>query len=275
MGAYFSAKAQKGGFSYGGKMIENIEDLRHHLATSVWFEAGYLEYRVKNPLSGESKIGGIEMCMEVSPSGNQTDMAFELNEKTIFMLPLNECKRIVVVVNETGSYLAENDSEQHQNGFRKISGISTGDISLNKELVIRIRADKGLKIGDRNGESDNKCGGCGKMTLKIEYTGEKIYQPKISEILDSPREFENKKVVLAVHPAGWVCHGKSTPIPAGFSRSATMVYDDTGCLYGDGDILVGRILSPEIHRMNEPGNETIVVEGKIMLDKTGIPYISS
>jgi len=27
--------------------------------------------------------------------------------------------------------------------------------------------------------------------------------------------------------------------------------------------------------MNEPGNETIVVEGKIMLDKTGIPYISS
>ena len=128
-----------------------------------------------------------------SDTTNMTDHSDHKNSGSETFPSKFQCKRIVVVVNETGSYLAENDSEQHQNGFRKISGISTGDISLNKELVIRIRADKGLKIGDWNGESDNKCGGCGKMTLKIEYTGEKIYQPKISEILSSPREFENKK----------------------------------------------------------------------------------
>jgi len=36
-----------------------------------------------------------------------------------------------------------------------------------------------------------------------------------------------------------------------------MIYDDTGCLYGGGDILVGKVFSPEIYTITTPGNESI------------------
>ena len=67
-------------------------------------------------------------------------------------------------------------------------------------------------------------------------------------------------VIIAVHPGGWICPSKkSTPLPEGFSRSATVFYDDTGCLYGNGNILIGKVLSPDTHTIATPGNETIVI----------------
>ncbi len=113
------------------------------------------------------------------------------------------------------------------------------------------------------------------LTLSLGYDGEKIYQPTISEIIGNPKKYENQTVIIAVHPGGWVCpNKKSTQIPEGFSRSATMVYDDTGCLYGNGDVLVGKVLSPEVHTITTPGNESIVIEGVVKLDKNGVPFIS-
>ena len=40
------------------------------------------------------------------------------------------------------------------------------------------------------------------------------------------------------------------------------------------NILIGKILSPKIHTINVPGNETIVVEGKVKVDKNGTPYLA-
>ena len=53
-----------------------------------------------------------------------------------------------------------------------------------------------------------------------------------------------------------------------------MIYDDTGCLYGGGDILVGKVFSPETHTITTPGNKIIVIKGKVRLDKNKIPLIS-
>ena len=98
--------------------------------------------------------------------------------------------------------------------------------------------------------------------------------PKISDIVGNPQRFENKFVILKVKPGGWSCPvNKSTSIPPVFSRSATMIYDDSGCLYGAGKIIYGKLLVPEKHKIYEPGNETLIIIGVIKISN-GIPYIS-
>jgi len=161
--------------------------------------------------------------------------------------------------------------------FQKVSDVGIKELNLNQSFItIRIGVDKdaqhrgGMNIfGEKFGNYPQT------FTLGLEYDGEKIYQPMILDIINNPEKYENKTVIIAVHPGGWVCPPKkSTLLPEGFSRSATMIYDDTGCLYGDGDILVGKVLSPETHTIATPGNETIVIKGKVKLDKNKIPFIS-
>lgn len=313
VGAYFSYSAEhqpSGIIDTEQKDKLSFDKDNHYLAQLVWFgEDGFLEYQVKNPLSIKDKPKALRLFLEACSEtwgyslDNKTDISFSVNGVKIgqYLIPSDfGGKRgkytpewwptantqygepIFVEVRQDGTYVANSYSDDWKNNktpelnFQRISDVKIGDLPLNKKLItLRVSVDKdaqykgGLNLfGDEFGNYPKT------LTLGIEYDGDKIYQPTIGEIIDKPEEFENKKVILAVHPGGWGCPSKkSTAIPEGFSRSATMIYDDTGCLYGNGDILVGKILSPEVHTINVPGEETIVVEGKIKLDKNNIPFL--
>jgi len=289
----------------------SLDNPLRYLAKLVWFEgSGYLEYKINNPLPENSHVKTLglffEACSEAKGYSldQKTDISVYINGKKIGTYtidgdfggkkgkytpdwwPIDKTqygKPIFVEVRDDGTYIGDNynsdwaERKEVNINFRKVSNVGIEDLNLNQSVIT-------LKIGvDNNSQHKGgmnifgeKFGNYPKtLTLGLEYVGNKIYQPKMIDIINNPEKYENKTVIMAVHPGGWGCpYGKATPIPDGFSRSATMIYDDTGCLYGDGNILVGKVLSPKVHRIYAPGNETIVIKGKIKLDKNDIPFIN-
>lgn len=289
----------------------SFEDPHHYLAQLIWFGGdGYLEYKLKNPLPDNSKVKTIRLFFEVCSEAprydlnQKTDISVYINGKKIGVHTINSDfggergkytpewwpadntqygKPVFVEVRKDGTYIGENynsdwaEKKKAEINFKKVSDAGIEELQLNQEFItIRIGVDKDAQHKGGMNLFGEKFGNYPKtLTLGLEYEGEKIYQPKIADIIDNPKEYENKNVILVVHPGGWSCPPqKATTIPEGFSRSATMIYDDTGCLYGDGDILVGKVLSPEIHTINAPGNESIIIKGKVKLDRNEIPFIS-
>jgi len=290
----------------------SFNDPHRYLAQLIWFGSnGYLEYKLKNFLPKRSQIKKLrlffESCSE-APRYNlnhKTDISVYINGKRICVYTINSDfgsqrgkytpqwwfidntqygEPIFIEVRKDGTYIGDNyDSDMSEKkvvemNFHKISSVGINDLDMNQEFItIRIGVDKDAQHKGGMNLFGEKFGNYFKtLTLGLEYEGENIYQPSIIEIINNPEEYENKTVILAVHPGGWGCPPKkSTLHPEGFSKSATMIYDDTGCLYGNGDILVGKILSPEVHPINIPGNETIVIKGKVKLDKNSIPFILS
>lgn len=283
----------------------------HYLAQLVWFgKDGFLEYHIKNPLSPKDEPEILRLFLETCSEtwgyslDNKTDISFSINGVKVgqYLIPSDfggkrgkytpqwwptantqYGKPIFVEVRKDGTYMSEGYSDDWKENkipnldFQKVSSVTINDIPLDKKtIILKIGVDKnashqgGLNLfGDRFGNYPKT------LTLGIEYKGEKTLQPTIGEIISQPKQFKNKKVILTVHPGGWSCPvKKSTPIPEGFSRSATMVYDDSGCLYGGANILVGKILSPDVHPINAPGQETITEEGVIKLDKNGVPFLA-
>ncbi len=112
------------------------------------------------------------------------------------------------------------------------------------------------------------------LSVRLEYSGEPIVRVRVGDILDSPKAYAGKRVLLVVSPGGWGCPvGRGTPLPSDLSRSATTLYDPTGCIYGTGRIVAGRFLSPEAHPVYRPGREVVVVVGRVRLAPDGVPYL--
>ncbi|HIP92411.1 MAG TPA: hypothetical protein EYH25_03030, partial [Thermotoga sp.] len=242
--------------------IKSFNLPEHYLAQMIWIKgSGFLEYKIKNPLPENSKLKTLAVCFEIGSgdSNYPTELSIYINNRKIgsIIIPGNYLERkgkfplpeywkgvqygkfISILIKSNGTYIVE-DGEQ-----KKISDTTLEDINqISEHINLRIGVSEnaiyknGISLfGEKFGDFPIP------LILKIEYIGDKIYQPKIVEILDNPKEYENKTVILAVHPSGWRCPcEKSTPIPEGFSRSATMIHDDTGCIYGMVEILVGRIL---------------------------------
>jgi len=288
-----------------------FDNPNHYLAQLIWFgEDGFLEYKVKNPLPKNSQVKTLRLFFEACSKAerysldHKTDISIYINGKKIGTHTIDSDfggkrgkytpewwpttntqygKPIFIEIRNDATYIGDNynldwiTKKKTNINFQKVSDVGIKELNLNQSFItIRIGVDKdaqhrgGMNIfGEKFGNYPQT------LTLGLEYDGEKIYQPMILDIINNPEKYENKTVIIAVHPGGWVCPPKkSTPLPEGFSRSATMIYDDTGCLYGDGDILVGKVLSPETHTIATPGNETIVIKGKVKLDKNKIPFIS-
>lgn len=286
-----------------------FDDPHHYLAQLIWFGGyGLLEYEVKNPLEAH-QIKRLSLFFEACPgisrysSDHTTDISIYINEKKIGSYTISDDfigkrgrytpkwwpatniqygRPIFVEIREDGTYIGEDYNPEWAKrkkadiNFKKVSDVGINDLNLNQDSIsIRIGVDEtarhigGMSIfGERFGNYPKM------LTLGLEYEGEKIYQPSVIDIINNPERYENKLVIMAVHPGGWGCPSKnSTPLPEGFSRSAFMIYDDTGCLYGGGDVLVGKVLAPELHTINVPGKETIVIEGKVKLDNNKIPFI--
>ncbi|NIA03940.1 MAG: hypothetical protein GWP09_01140 [Nitrospiraceae bacterium] len=194
---------------------------------------------------------------------------------------------LFIEVRKDGTYIAKNYTLDLMRealpvpnfNFKKVSDVTIDDLNLKQNYItLKVGVDKNAEHKGGMNLLGEKFGNYPKtLTLGLEYNDnihKRIYQPTVAEIIDNPNKFLGKIVLLAVHPGGWSCPAnKSTSLPYGFSRSAMVIYDNTGCLYGNGTVLIGRILSPEIHTINVPGNETIIVEGIIQLDKDGIPYL--
>lgn len=53
-----------------------------------------------------------------------------------------------------------------------------------------------------------------------------------------------------------------------------MVYDNSACLYGSGDILIGKILTPDLHPLWQPGLETLLIKSQIKLYDNNIPVLA-
>ncbi len=289
-----------------------FDNPKHYLARLIWFgKNGFLEYKLRNPLPPGSGITSARLFLEACSEAPHYDLKYETDlslyingikictcnikgdfggKKGTYPLPawwpISNTQYGVplsIEIRDHGTYIGKFYSAEwlmdkaRAQGLKKVSNIGIRNLDLEQEaIVLRIGVDKDAKhmggmnlFGEKSGNYPDT------LTLGLEYKGEKILEPTISEIIAEPWRFANRRVILEVHPGGWSCPpGKSTPIPLGLSRSATMVYDSTGCLYGSGDILIGKILSPELHTANIPGKETIVMDGKIRLDNRGIPFIS-
>lgn len=291
-----------------------FDNPQHYLAQLIWFGGtGFLEYEIANPLPEDAQVKTLrlffEACAEApSHDPNQvTDLSIYINGKKIgthtikgdfggkrgkyplpSWWPINNTQYgqpIFVEVRGDGTYIADRYSEDWAEtkkadlNFKKVSTVRVSDLELNQpSLVLRIGVDP--EAAHRGGMNlfGEKFGNYPKtLTLGLEYAGEKIYQPRIAQVIDNPAAFADKTVLLTGHPGGWGCpSGKSTPLPEaeGFSRSSTTIYDDTGCLYHRGEVLVAGKVVSELHPLYLPGKETIVVLGKIRLDKHGVPYLS-
>jgi len=316
VGAYSNYSLDDQAYPYGAvdrdlKEKLSLDSPYRYLAQLIWFEgSGYLEYRMKNPLPKNSQVKALRLFFEASSeeghSLNHTDISVYINGKKVGEYtiinefnaergkytpewwPINKTqygKPIFVEVREDGTYIGDSynsdwvEKKKAKISFKKVSDAGIKELKLDQEIItLRIGVDKNAKHKGGMSLFGEKFGNYPKtLTLGLEYEGEKMYQPKIAEIIENPEKYENKTVIMAVHPGGWGCPpGKATRIPEaeGFSRSSTMIYDDTGCLYGSKDILIGKILVPEIHTLPIPGNETIVIKGKVKLDKNKIPFIS-
>lgn len=290
----------------------SFDSKNHYLAQLVWFgQDGFLEYHIKNPLLKEDKPKTLRLFVEACSEtwgyslDHKTDLSFYINGIRIgqYTIPSDFGGKqgkytpqwwptantqygepIFVEVRDDGTYVANNFSDDWENNelsklnFKRISGVTISDLSLDKDYYIDVKLGVNKDAVHQGGLDvfGEKFGNYHKpLTLGIEYVGQKIYNPTISEIIKNPHQFQDKTVILTVHPGGWSCPSKnSTSIPEGFSRSSTMIYDSTGCLYGSGDILVGKLLVPEVHPINIPGKETITIQGVIRLDKNNIPFIT-
>ena len=284
----------------------SLDNPIRYLAQLVWFEgSGYLEYKVENPLPKNSQVKVLRLFFEACSEANcKTDISVYINGKKIGTHTINGNfsgkrgkytpqwwptdnsqygKPIFIEVRKDGTYIGDSynsdwtEEKKAEINFKKVSDVGIEQLNLNQDVImIRIGVDKDAQHKSGMNIFGEKFGNYPKtLTLGLEYEGEKIYQPMIIDIINNPEKYENKTVIIAVHPGGWSCpSGKSTRIPEaeGFSRSSTMIYDNTGCLYGGGDILVGNFV-PELHKFMAPGNETIVIKGKIKLDKNKTPFI--
>ncbi len=210
-------------------------------------EGGWITYRIHLPLSDPDTLRGLRISFRVRGEG-----------ELLIALPSGGKFRIRpkggVEVGFDGRewYVASGSTKRNFNGE-----VPSGVLSLT------LGASGPLSLVG------------GTLSVHLDYSGEEIRRVRVGDVLDSPQDFAGKRVLLVVSPGGWGCPVKRrTPLPRALSRSATTFYDPTGCIYGDGRLVAGRILSPEVHPIYEPGEEVVVVVGRVRLDRAGIPYLS-
>lgn len=278
------------------------------LARLIWFaNTGYVTYTIKNPLAKNHQLHVLRIFFEASSEllrhdvNFKTDLSVYLNGKKlitktlvndlterrgIYPLPdwkdrkkLNYGIPIWLECREDGVFWGRLRGKDVQSKIIWEKVLDENFIPLLKKskiftLVLAIEPDAknkgGLNLfGAEVGNLKDP------FYIELDYDGEPIFQPTIGEILQNPQKFKNKKVLLTVSPGGWGCpSGNATRIPEGFSRSAMMFYDSSGCMYyKNPTFIVGNIWAPELHPIQQPGKERIVVLGLIKADSKGTPFL--
>jgi hypothetical protein len=86
----------------------------------------------------------------------------------------------------------------------------------------------------------------------------------VKDILQDPAKFSSSDVVLEGNFKGWT---GACPSSSMLTRSDWILEDETGCIYVTGRIPMG--LAPQ-----QPNNERIVVNGRVMVNAAGKPCIT-
>ena len=210
-------------------------------------DGGWITYRIHLPLSGSDTLRGVAFSFRVEGRGKLL-IAVPSGDK----LPVRPEGKVEVGFDGRGWYVLSGDVK------RSFEGEAPSDV-----VSLTLGASGSVSLV---GET---------LSARLEYSGEPIRRVRVGHILDSPKAYAGKKVLLVVSPGGWGCPVKrGTPLPGVLSRSAMTLYDSTGCIYGSGRYVAGRILSPEAHPIYSPGEEKVVVVGRVRLDGKGIPYLS-
>lgn len=297
------------------------DEVLYNPARLIHFEGdGFLEYKIANPLPEDAQAKTLRLFFEAcaeAPShdpGRVTDLNVYINGERIgthtikgdlggkrgkYPLPswwpvsnTQYGRPVFIEVRSDGTYITEEYSDDLMKdkkpnfNFQKVSDIGINDLGLSRPyFTLRLSVDKeaehkgGLNLfGEKSGNYPET------LTVGLEYAGEKIYQPKIAEIIDNPAKFENKTVLLAGywgkrgHPAHF--SEKTTPVPAAesFTRLSPAIYDDTGRLYCRGETWITQSITdtdPVMSQQLSPAaGEACVIKGRIKLDKRKVPYLS-
>lgn len=105
-------------------------------------------------------------------------------------------------------------------------------------------------------------GGANVLSADTEKNGDII---PIKQVLDAPAGFDGKEVVVQGIFLGW----KGTcPSSAMLTRSDWVLEDEAGCIY-----ITGRM--PDNVSPANPKGERILVKGRVLLNKKGVPSIQA
>lgn len=231
---------------YNGTEINPISK-EHYMADVVGITGrGNITYTLKNPINlTGGNLEEIELNMKMRPYKNTSKVLVLVNNK--FADKLN-------LTNDTITTISINNSELNSEG-----------ININKEnITITLTSGSGGFVLNKSRNDFIKA------TLK--YEGEEIIQPRFSEIIMRPSEFRNKTIISEAEPSGWMCKSRlSTNIPYNFSRSAVMINDGTGCLYGSWAVILGKAQGSIF---NTSTNKIIILT-RVRIDNNTVPYLES
>lgn len=231
---------------YNGVKINPIGN-KHYKAKVVGItDKGSITYTILNPIN---LTGGIIkraiLSIKMKPYKNTSKVLVLVNDK--FAVELN-------LINDTITTVSINNSELNSKNF-----------NINKKnITITLKGSSGGFVLNKS-EKDF-------INIKLEYTGEEIFQPRFSEIIMRPSEFENKTVILEAEPSGWMCKSKlSTKIPSKLSRSAVMIDDGTGCLYGSWTVISGKVQE----NIFNTSTNWIIILARVKVDNSTVPYLEN
>ena len=231
---------------YNGAKINPIGD-NHYRADVVGITGeGSITYTILNPINiTGGTIKSISLNIKMRPYRNNSKVWVLVNNKSSGSLELK---------NDTTTTILINNSE-----------LNSGGINVNKEnITITLKGSSG---GFVLNQSENDF-----INIRLEYAGEKIFQPRFSEIIMRPSEFRNKTIISEAEPSGWMCRSKlSTRIPNKLSRSAVMIDDGTGCLYGSWTVISGKVQESIFNT----SKNRLTILARVKVDNSGVPYLNN
>ncbi len=231
---------------YNGSKINPISN-KHYRADIVGITGrGSITYKILNPINlTNGTIKKIILSIKMKPYKNTSKVLVLVNNKFAGELNLTD---------DTITTMIINNSELNSKKF-----------NINKKnITITLTGSLGGFVLNKS-EKDF-------ISIKFEYAGEEMLQPRFSEIIMRPYEFENKTIISEAKPSGWMCESKlSTKIPNKLSRSAVMIDDGTGCLYGSWTAISGKS-SRSI--LNTSTNKIIIL-ARIKVDNNTVPYLEN
>ncbi len=277
----------------------------HYYATLLWFgKDGFLAYNVSLPNITPIDL---RIFMEVSseaPLHNEnypSDLSIYINKDKYLTYNINgdyggEYPRympqnlknwnkdysqhgepLLIEINDFGTFIVDKKVTEKEVDdwlyrridlpLKRVSDKTIKGIDMsNMDFVLSIDKDSqhvgGLNVyGKRFG---NYAHG---IVFSISFNGLNISTPRMMDILNNPKKFNNSLVLLRVSSSGWSCKYESTNPLDFLSRSAVFWTDGTACMYSNGFYVVN---GGKLDRFNS--DQELLILARIKLYK-GIPYL--
>ncbi|GEM_PF-5442475 len=241
---------------YNNSKISPISE-EHFKADVVGMSgSGSVEYSIQNPINlTGGVVKDIYLSLRMSPMKNRSLVVLKLNNKNLTKIVLMGKTNIMLKINESGIYLARVINANN----KSLEYIMINNQSFNNlnSRVLRLNIDSigGFSINKSSGDF---------MTIGFAYVprSNRINRTTIAKIIMNPKEFTNKTVAITAKTNALLCNESlSVSMPSNLSENLTLIDDGTGCIYGNGNVL-----------MQYPNKVLILAQVKL---KNSTPYLSS